>query len=143
MNWGTWIITAFVLFAVFIGTLVTISMRQDVPLVTKEYYYEEIHYQDQLDRKQNAARLDTLPVITIEDGAWLQVQYPAFSQITEGKIKLFRPSDAALDQTFTLTGTSDSVQKFALQTIKKGLYKAQMQWSMNGKEYYIEKVMVL
>jgi hypothetical protein len=40
MNWGKWIIVSFVLFAGFIGTLVTVCVRQDISLVSKDYYKE-------------------------------------------------------------------------------------------------------
>lgn len=143
MNWGKWIVAAFIAFAVFIFSLVTIAMRQDVPLVTKEYYYEEIHFQDQIDRKQRAAELAIQPDISINGEGRLLVTYPEFNKLTSGQVTLFRPSDDSLDQTFDLIATNDDSQTYRLKSVKKGLYRAQMRWTMDGKEYYIEKVIVL
>ena len=53
MNWGKWIIVSFVLFAAFIGILVVICVRQDISLVSKNYYQEELAYQQQIDRMNN------------------------------------------------------------------------------------------
>ena len=143
MNWGTWIFIAFALFAVFIGTLVTVCMRQDVSLVTKEYYQEEINYQKQFERKQNTSRLAVVPEVSVTPDRFLEVHYPAFNTVTEGQVKLFRPADARLDQEFKLTTSFDTVQRFQLRATQGGLYKVKMVWTMEAKEYYLEKVIVL
>ena len=44
MNWGTWIALSFVLFALFIGALVVVCVRQDINLVALDYYKQEIDY---------------------------------------------------------------------------------------------------
>ena len=143
MNWGNWILVTFVSFALFVATLVTICVRQDAPLVTKEYYHDEITYQQQLERKQNGADLVAKPEIEVTDDQVLVVRYDESKKISSGSIRLFRPSDASLDQEFVLQSSSDSIQKFPLQNLKRGLYKARMSWSMEGKEYFIEKIIVL
>lgn len=142
MNWGKWIIASFILFAVFIATLVYISVSQDINLVTKNYYEEELAYQDQIDRMQNTKSLEVLPTIVIENGI-LQLQYDDLPRISAGKIDLFRPSDAQLDQKFELARTEDTSVQFQLTSLKKGLYKARFSWEMNGKGYYYEKIIVL
>lgn len=142
MNWGSWIIISFVLFAIFVGTLVTICVNTDISLVTRNYYEEELAYQQQLDSKQNASRLEVTPDIVV-NGADLEVHYPDLSSVTSGMVTLFRPSDASLDVEFVLVPSPETVQRFRLGRHDKGLYKARMQWVMHGKEYYIEKVIVL
>ena len=57
MNWGKSIILAFVLFAGFIATLVVVCVREDISLVSKDYYKEELLYQDQIQRLNNASQL--------------------------------------------------------------------------------------
>jgi len=66
MNWGTGIVIAFVCFAGVLATIVTISMKQDVGLVAKDYYKQEIAYQDQIDRKTNYNQLERKPVIKLD-----------------------------------------------------------------------------
>jgi len=142
MNWGNWIIVAFVLFAIFVATLVTICVRTDISLVTRDYYQEELSYQEQLDRKQNASQLAVRPDIVI-NGTSLEVHYPELKSISSGVVTLFRPSDASLDLEFPIQPSVDVTQRFPLNRYDKGLYKARMQWVMNGKEYFIEKIIVL
>ncbi|HEY8510613.1 MAG TPA: FixH family protein [Cyclobacteriaceae bacterium] len=142
MSWGKAIILSFVLFAAFVAGMVTVCVRQNISLVTRDYYKEELVYQEQLDRKQNALELDTQPEIVVREN-YLEVHYPQLASVTSGSVLLFRPSDASLDHEFQLTPTSGPVQRFELQALAKGLYKARMQWVMNDREYYIEKVIVL
>lgn len=142
MNWGNWIIVSFVLFAIFVATLVTICVRTDISLVTRDYYQEELSYQEQLDRKQNASQLAVRPEFVI-NGTSLEVHYPELKSISSGVITLFRPSDASLDLEFPIQPSGDAMQQFPLSRHVKGLYKARMQWVMNGKEYFIEKIIVL
>jgi hypothetical protein len=142
MSWGKAIILSFVLFAAFVAGMVTVCVRQNISLVTRDYYREELAYQEQLDRKQNALGLETKPEILIRENH-LEVHYPDLASVSSGRVTLFRPSDAALDREFELVPSSGPVQRFALEHPAKGLYKARMQWVMNGREYYIEKVIVL
>jgi hypothetical protein len=142
MNWGKSIIVVFVLFALFIGTLVTVCVRQDVSLVAPDYYKQELAYQEQMDRKQNASDLHERPKIDVTQNK-LTVTFADFSKVTRGELKLFRPSDAKLDQTFNLQPTNDSVQTFDIDFPQHGMYKAKISWAMDGKEYFLEETIYL
>lgn len=137
MNWGKSIVLAFVLFALFIGVLVTISVRQDVPLVAANYYEQELRYQEQIDRMKNTDQLAVKPVIEVVEGS-LEVRYPAMAEITSGEVELFRPSDARLDRKYSLLPDA-TVQRIDLAGLPGGMYKAKMRWSQGGKEYYLER----
>jgi hypothetical protein len=142
MNWGKWIIVSFVLFAVFIGTLVVVCVRQDINLVSKNYYAEELNYEQQIERINNTARLDEKPRIRVVDHA-IEVQFNQFNKVDKGEIKLVRPSDVKLDRLFTLHAFGDTAQQFDVSTLPGGMYRVKMLWSMNGKEYYVEDMITL
>ncbi len=143
MNWGKSIVVAFILFAAFMATLVTICFRQDVSLVTKDYYKEELAYQEQIDRMKNTSNLDEKPDIKTDGGELLKVTYNKFNEIERGDLQLFRPSDPALDKQFQLAHSSESFQYFSTKGLKKGMYRARMQWTMRGKEFFFEQVVNL
>lgn len=142
MNFGKWIVVAFVFFALFIGTLVTICFRQDIPLVTKEYYQEELVYQDQIDRMENANKLKEIPDIRIVAGK-LKVSFDRLPEIETAQLKLIRPSDANLDQLFRIEPSASTSQEFELANPIPGLYRAKLTWVDHGKEFYLEKLVVL
>ena len=142
MNWGKWIVVSFVLFAIFIGVLVTVCVRQDISLVANDYYKQELDYQKQIDRDKNAQELFVKPEISIERNE-LKISFKDFNKIQAGEVKLFRPSNAASDMLFRLERSEEPIQSFDLQAKEKGMYKAQMKWSMDGKEFYIEQTVYL
>ena len=142
MNWGKSIIVVFVLFALFIGTLVTVCVRQDVSLVAPDYYKQELDFQKQIERSRNAAQLALKPEICVHDYQ-LQVSFANFSKVEKGEVKLFRPSDVKLDKTFSLQSTTNSIQTFDITTQQSGMYKASMRWIMDGKEYFVEETIYL
>lgn len=139
MNWGKWIIVAFVSFSGFIATLVTVCMRQEVNLVAKDYYKQELAYQEQIARVSNANQLTEKPVIR-KAGDFLEVGFERFHKIENGSLKLFRPSDSKMDRTFILEPMKGTIQSFSIRELGKGMYRARMQWRMDGKEYFIETI---
>jgi hypothetical protein len=142
MNWGKSIVLSFVLFAAFIGVLVVVCVRQDVNLVSEDYYKEELAYQEQIERIKNADQLSEKPTLTIA-GESLEVTFAQFNRIENGDVRLFRPSDARLDRHFVLQPSTGIVQRFDVRGLPKGMYHAKMKWSMNGKEYYVENSITL
>jgi hypothetical protein len=137
-----WIVAAFVVFALFIGTLVVISMREDVNLVSKNYYQEELRHQDKIDKQSNANQLAEKPQVSFVDNS-VKVVFPYFSSIEKGELNVMRPSDERLDQKFELSAMQGDSQLFQLKVWEKGLYRVSLTWTMEGKDYYFEKIMVL
>jgi len=142
MNWGKWIVVSFILFALFIGTLVIVCVRQDISLVASDYYKQELEYQKQIDRDRNTRALVVKPDISIVNNS-VQVSFQEFGKIQSGELKLFRPSNAASDLIFDLRPTADTVVVFDLQHQERGMYRAQLKWTMRDQEYYLEKVIYL
>lgn len=142
MNWGKWIVVSFVLFAAFIATLVTVCLKEDVSLVSNNYYAEEIAYQDQIERMNNTSRLSEKPDISIND-QYLIVEYKDLNRIDKGTLHLFCPANARLDQNFNLSATNEEQIFFPVGEIPPGMYRVRMRWTMNDDEYYTEEVIQL
>jgi len=139
MNWGKSIILAFILFAAFIAVLVTVCVRQDVSLVTKNYYQEELKYQDQIERIANTAQLTSKPVISLSAQHGLTLSFDQLPNIETGELKLFCPANADADKTFTLKATPETTQVFG-SNLPQGMYRARMTWRMQGREFYLEQI---
>lgn len=142
MNWGKWIAVSFVFFAVFIGVLVTVCMREDVSLVSKKYYEEDLKFQEQFDQTSNANALAIKPEVQIMDQT-LTLSYRNFSNVQEGTITLMRPSNAALDHILPVAQQQDTIQQFVLDDLMKGLYKVRFQWKEGEKEFRMDKTIVI
>lgn len=142
MNFGTWIVVAFVVFAVFIGTLVMVCVRQDIDLVSKDYYQQELLYQDQIYRLNNTAALASKPEFTIVNDR-IQVAFGQWNDMEAGELKLFCPSNPRMDRNFQLARTGERIQSFELESLQKGMYRAKLLWKMDGKEFYLEEVIYI
>ena len=142
MNWGKWIIVSFLLFAAFIGFLVFICVREDINLVSKNYYKEELVYQKQIDRLNNTNELLEKPVMHLAAGI-LEIQFSRFQEVERGEVRLFRPSDIRFDKMFILSESVENARRIDVRDLPKGMYHARMQWFMNGKEYFLEDTISL
>jgi hypothetical protein len=143
MNWGKSIVLAFVLFAAFIGVLVTVCVRQEISLVSKNYYQEELDFQAQMDRKRNTEALIDRPEIQVGEDRSLKITFAGFSQLEKGRLSLYSPGDATQDKIFLLQPTSAPDQVFPIGKLKKGKYIARMTWTMHDKEFYYETTLYL
>ena len=139
MNFGNWIVVSFVLFAGFIGTLVGVCLREDISLVSKDYYQEELAYEDQIQRINNVAELKEKPVITVADHT-VQIEFNQFNTIENAELQIFCPSDARMDRKFQVKSSDQPIQFFQLDPLQKGMHRAKLRWEMNGKEFFLEEV---
>ncbi|MFZ6010811.1 MAG: FixH family protein [Bacteroidota bacterium] len=140
MNFGKWIIVAFILFALFMGTLVTVCVQQDISLVSKDYYKEELVYQEQIRRISNAQNLKIKPKVGKTNELRLEVSFA--DKIDKGELKLFCPSNQRMDRIFVFNSSAQS-QSFKIDDLQSGMYRAKIFWSMDGKEYYYEEVIYI
>lgn len=137
-----WVVAAFVFFGLFIGTLVVICVREDINLVSKDYYQQELNHQQKITQQENANQLDEQPQLTFENHS-VKLLFPFSSAMEKGELRVMRPSDDRLDQRFELNAMEGDSQLFPLKVWEKGLYRVSLTWTMDGKDYYFEKVMVL
>ena len=143
MNWGKSIVLSFILFAAFIGTLVTVCLRQDISLVSKDYYKEELQYDKQLTRLKNVSQLASKPVIKVLENKTIQITFDRFDDMEKGELRLFRPSDSSKDKKYVIVPTSNATLEFPTTDLIPGMYRAKMQWTMNGKEFFLEEVIFI
>jgi hypothetical protein len=142
MSIGKWIVVAFVLFAGFIATLVTVCVREDINLVSKDYYKEELAYQEQIVRISNTRSLETKPIVMI-DGNVMEVRFADGTNVTKGTLKLFCPSNPAMDREFDLIPLANNTRKVEVSSLNKGMYRAKIYWENGDTQYYHEEVINL
>jgi hypothetical protein len=129
-------------FALFIGTLVFVSMKQEISLVSNTYYEDELKHSEKMQRVSNANALNSKPALSFE-GNQVKVSFDQFNQIENGKLTVQRPSKAGLDYQFNVPAGSEPIQVFELKKWEQGLYRVGFSWSLNGQNYYVEKLLVL
>ncbi|CAH8291194.1 FixH protein [Mariniflexile fucanivorans] len=101
INWGTGIVLAFIGFISFIMYFVismNVDKKLDHDLVTEDYYAEELTYQTDINKLENAKKLnENISYKRTDEG--LLIVFPSdldLKNIT-GKVFLYRPSNKQLD----------------------------------------------
>jgi hypothetical protein len=143
MSWGKGIVLTIIGFAVFIGTLAAVCVRQEISLVSTDYYQQELDYQQQIERIENTSTLIKLPSISVVNDS-LQVDYANFFQVKNGILKLTRASSARHDVSFQVPDNPNTSHlAFPLLNLPRGRYKGSFAWTMDEKEYYIDQAIDL
>ena len=138
LSWGKRIAILYLGFVALIIILVTGSMRQSFDLVSKDYYAQEIAYQNTIDAGKNQAALSA-PVGVIADGQSILISFPPEFEhkILNADLHFYSPVSAALDKTFSLS-SENSRLTIARTDLAKANYKLKISWESEGKTYYQE-----
>ncbi len=139
MNWGNKLVIAFLLFAALMFTLVYKAVNTKFELVSKDYYKDELRYQDKIDGVSNANKLSN--VIITQDAGQLIVELPKEMKgiLCEGEIWLYCSNDESRDRKIPLQLDSSGKQIILKNTLAKGKYQCRLNWKSTGNLYYNEQ----
>ncbi|HRB69388.1 MAG TPA: FixH family protein, partial [Chitinophagales bacterium] len=106
----------------------------------KDYYSRELAYQSVIDGKNNLNLL-TEKVIVQSNDTFVSIRIPAeaVANISEGKIRFIRSSDATKDVEIPLMVSENNTQNIPISKFIKGIYRLQLSWKSMDKNYYYEK----
>lgn len=139
MNWGHKITIAIIAFMSFILYMVVQASMKSVDLEAADYYNQGISYQELMEAMKNAYGLEEKYIIS-QDANNLVVEYPheLVGKPLEGTLHFFKPDNSKLDKK-TEMKVNEGKQLIPLNTLSKGVYVLKVNWTSNGKEYYVEK----
>lgn len=141
MSWGYRITILYASFAILILSLVSICMRQTVELESKDYYAQELKYQDRINATNNEKDLN-VSITHAVVGKQLTLSIPKEQLTTDfkGEIYFFRPSDSSKDITVKMQFDNTGNQTIELDKLQVGIYKVRLSWQSNSKKYFKESV---
>ena len=136
MNWGKGIIVALALFVGFILFLVITLMRQDVDLVSEDYYKQEIDYEARIQKEQNGLN-SAAKIKIVDQKSFVIIQLPDSIALTNVLVNLKRPNDEKLDKSFKIEGTKTFMLPKA--SLEKGKYDLTIEYTMNQKDCLLQQ----
>ena len=141
MNWGYKIAIGFTAFCLVTIGVTIYLMNQKVDIVTDNYYEKELKYQEQLDKVARTRALKETMEIT-NTGKELIIKFPNVPDKSQSKdfISLYRPSDNTKDVKIPVLVDTSRIQIVSVESIVKGYWKVQINWTSGGSEYYYESV---
>ena len=126
-------------FVLLIATMVSLSISQKVDLVSKDYYEQELQFQNKINLMDRTKLLsEQLSWQVQNDELVLDFPDQFKGQQTSGKVFFFRPSDAVLDKNFELQTDTLNTKRMSIKKMKSGLYKIQINWEVENIQYYNE-----
>lgn len=141
MNWGNKLLLVFIVFGLGMGYLVYRSMNTDFELVEKDYYKAELRYQQVIDASNQANQLSS-PVNFEQTENGISVQLPAEmkNKTIAGEIFFYCAYDGSKDKKFTIQADTEGRQLIPLTAVLPGNYTVKIDWNVEGKRYYSEKL---
>lgn len=139
LSWGYKITIVYVAFVIGIGVLVFKASSQKFDLVTKDYYDQELKYQQVIDQAANASRLSA-PVTIEKSDAVLKIRFPDEMRNKKKLVDfyLYYAADAKKDFRKSFELNENEIAQ-ALPAGMKGMYELKLSWETGGVKYYYEK----
>lgn len=140
LNWGHKITLVFSAFVLLMFTLVYKSMKTDFQLVTKEYYKDELAYQQVIDGTNRANKLSGIvQVAQTTDGLSIQLPAEMKGKNISGNIWLYCSSDDKKDRRLALTVDENGKQVMDGKSIPPANYLVKVTWKADELSYYNEQ----
>ena len=143
LNWGFKITLLYSVFAVGIIFLVVASSRQQIDLVSADYYKQEVGYQKVIDASKNQAAL-TAPVVIHANSYTVIFDLPAELRGKEvtANIDFYSPVNKEWDRNFKVTTSENSIS-IGRDKLEAKNYTIKISYTVDGKDYYQESAIQL
>lgn len=137
MNFGHGITIALIAFVIFILTLVTSFLRQDVDLEYTDYYTRELVFNETKEATENGMPfLNNLQIESVDGqlNLFFDENFPPFNQ---AELHFYRADNAAWDLNKKIG--QGRLHQFSLDEFHKGKYELRMDWKIDENDFSIRK----
>ena len=139
-HWGNALLLVFIVFAAGMSILVYKSYKTPVNLVTKDYYEEELKYQDKINEENNAAKISSINVEQTLQNIIISFPKELINQKIEGNIHFYCTADGKKDLNFKIAVDTAGKQTISNKQIFPGtLYKIKFTYTAGSTAYSSEK----
>ena len=143
VSWGTGIALTYAAFALATSGFVAFAMGRRVDLVSSDYYERSLQLDRRLDATRNAAAIgDALMVEQHPSTLAISLRMVDAGSAT-GRILFYRSSDAHADREMPLALDAAGRQEVPLAGMKSGNWSLQIEWRLQGRDYYVERQLTL
>lgn len=139
MNWGNKLLLTFIVFASGMGYLVYRSMNVNFELVDKDYYKNELRYQEVIDATNHVNKLSAAVNLTeTPQGILLELPAEMKGQPITGHIFFYCAYDEKKDRKISMNLDPEGTQIISSSIIQPGTYIVKISWAIAGKKYFSE-----
>lgn len=139
MNWGNKLLVTFLVFGAGMTFLVYRSVKTNYEMVEKDYYKNELSYQQVIDGSNRANALTShIRLQQTEKGILLQMPEEMKNKTISGTVWFYCAYDEKKDMKTELKPGSDGTQLITKEKLQSGSYTVKTNWTTNGESYYTE-----
>ena len=143
-NWGHKLTLGFVAFAGMIIYMVFQSVQTKYDLVSKEYYKDELQYQQIIDGASRANQLSQqVSIVQTNDDIIIRLPDEMKNTQVTGNILFYSADNAQKDIRLSLQVNNDARQQISSRPFIPGNYTAKVRWESGGKQYYSEQFITI
>lgn len=137
-HFGHKIIIVFIAFATLMGVLVYKSIHTQFYLVSKEYYKDELAYQQIINASKNAvAAKKNIRVSVAEQQLFISFICPdSTATAIQGTLIIYNPSGNEGDVQLPINVSTKNEQIINVASLKKGNYIIKAMYTINNISYY-------
>ena len=144
MNWGHKLTLVFLVFGSMTGYLVYRCSQTKFDLVSKEYYKDELAYQQVIDASRHARLLNgNVSVLPLGDSLLINLPVAANTAGINGHALFYCTADAAKDRKIILKPGPSGEQFIGRSQLMPGSYLVKFSWSAGANNYYAESSVVI
>lgn len=129
----------FIAFAILMGTLVYKSTNTKYELVSKDYYKDELKYQDRIDAKYAASRISDVSINIGKDSLTINFPKELATSKLAGDLWFYCKTDETKDRHINFSSNSLNTYSLPNSAVKKGLYQVKINYKANNIQYFSEK----
>jgi hypothetical protein len=143
MNWGNKLVLVFVAFALFMGYMVYRAVSTKYDLVSKDYYKDELRYQERIDGVKNAVALGDVTIS--QDSTAIQIQLPKEHKgyAVKGEVFFYCITDDSKDFKLPLQVDSIATQVVMKKQLQKAPYQVKLNWQVGRDAFYNEQKLIV
>jgi hypothetical protein len=139
MSWGNKIVIVYVSFVLLMVFMVYKSVNTPFDLVTKDYYKDELRYQDKIDGLNNAAKLKAVAITQNDTHVLLQLPVEMKGLQLSGEVWFYCVTDAAKDKKFDLQVNDSALQLIPKAQLHTTNYIVKINWKAGSTLYAADK----
>ncbi len=143
MNWGYKLMFVFIVFAGLMGTLVYKSMNTKYELVTKDYYKDELKYQDRIDAKNESSKLSDISVLQDKDSIVINFPKELLASSITSDIWFYCKTDETKDKHLKFESPAGKALSIPVSLINKANYQVKVNYKTTKTSYYSEKEIIV
>lgn len=141
INWGRGLVIFFIIFFAWVLFFVLFALRQNIDLVSDDYYQKGAKYTDQINiNRRSAAYQDSLLISTTGNQVQIGLSKGLASAGDSVQVYFFRSSDKAKDLRLNFKKT-DSPFQIDKKLLSHGRYQVYISWNDLGEKYMVNKVL--